>query len=275
MAGGGDLRHLLNCWHQHFNGSGREPARDRGVTNASLMMNLYDDVNYIFNTKWDFTNRFAGELDDFSSKGEQKGFLLTSNLVPDAVRIPLDSGEERGAGGWHICFNMARGSMSSHISQFPVGTYKKAHCHGPSAHVIILSGEGDPLMWPENGEPERYYWEVGTLIVPPNKTYHQHFNTGPTSARYLAFKHESALIRNHQGVPTAWISKRVGGDQIDYADERPDIRNDFEKALSKHGIASKMETVYEAEKVDSPPRLRDRRRRPTTTTGGAPLSGAA
>jgi len=45
------------------------------------------------------------------------------------------------AGGGHIRFNMAKGSMSSHISQFPVGTYKKAHCHGPSAHVIIRTGD--------------------------------------------------------------------------------------------------------------------------------------
>ena len=80
-------------------------------------------------------------------KAEKKGFLLVTNFVPDAVNLPLISAKERGAGGGHIRFNMAKGSMSSHISQFPVGTYKKAHCHGPSAHVIILSGEGFSLMW--------------------------------------------------------------------------------------------------------------------------------
>src|SRR5437879_11587379 len=30
----------------------------------------------------------------------------------------------------HIRFSMAKGSMNSHISQFPVGTYKKGHAHG-------------------------------------------------------------------------------------------------------------------------------------------------
>ena len=186
-------------------------------------MNLYDDANFVFNTAYDFKNRFAGEPDHFTPKTEPKGFLLPTNFVPDAVNLPLISAKERGAGGGHIRFNMAKGSMSSHISQFPVGTYKKAHSHGPSAHVIILSGEGYSLMWPEGEAPRRYDWQVGSMIVPPNKWFHQHFNSGPTPARYLAFKHEVALIRNSQGVPTAWISRRIGGDQIDYADETPEI----------------------------------------------------
>jgi len=109
-------------------------------------------------------------------------------------------------------------------------------------------------MWPEGGEPERYDWEVGTLIVPPNATFHQHFNTGPTPARYLAFKHEVALIRNSQGVPTAWISRRVGGDQIDYADESPRIRELFKDSLARHGIAPRMDDAYRAEIADLPPK---------------------
>jgi oxalate decarboxylase/phosphoglucose isomerase-like protein (cupin superfamily) len=248
----------LNCWHQHFNGSGQEPARYVGVTNAPAVMNLYDDTNFVFNTAYDFKNRFAGEPDYFNPKSEKKGFLLVTNFVPDGVNLPLISAKERGAGGGHIRFNMAKGSMSSHISQFPVGTYKKAHNHGPSAHVIILTGEGYSLMWQEGEEPTRYDWEVGTLIVPPNKWFHQHFNTGPTPARYLAFKHEVALIRNAQGVPTAWISRRVGGDQLDYADEEPRIRNMFAESLAKHGMTPRMDEVYRAELVDLPPKAPQR-----------------
>ena len=244
----------LNCWHQHFNGSGRDPARYVAVTNGPSVMNLYDDVNFVFNTLYDFKNRFAGEPDYFTPKTEAKGFLLPTNFVPDAVNLPLISAKERGAGGGHIRFNMAKGSMSSHISQFPVGTYKKAHAHGPSAHVIILSGEGYSLMWAEGEEPKRYDWQVGSLIVPPNKFFHQHFNSGATPARYLAFKHEVALIRNSQGVPTAWISRRVGGEQIDYADETPEIRSMFASALAKHGMTPRMEDAYQKELPDLPPK---------------------
>ena len=244
----------LNTIHQHFNGSGQEPARYVAVTNAPPIINLYEDIDFVFDTKHDFRNRFNGEPDYFANKGEQKGLLLDTNFVADAVNLPLISAKERGAGGGHIRFNMARGSMNSHISQFPVGTYKKAHAHGPGAHVIILSGEGYSLMWPEGEEPRRYDWEVGTMIVPPNLWFHQHFNTGATPARYLAFKHEVVSIRNAQGVPKAWISCRIGGDQIDYADESPVVRNLFADALARHGLKPRMEDAYQAELADLPPK---------------------
>ncbi|HEY7664395.1 MAG TPA: hypothetical protein VH934_14855 [Xanthobacteraceae bacterium] len=242
----------LNCWYRHFNGSGQEPVRYVGVTNAPSVINLYDDLDFVFDHPHDFTNRFSGEPDYFSAKGEQNGFLLQTNFVPDAVNLPLISARERGAGGGHIRFNMARGSIASHISQFPVGTYKKAHAHGPGAHVIVLSGEGYSLMWPEGEEPRRYDWQVGTLIVPPNAWFHQHFNCGPSPARYLAFKHFSP--RNAQGVPMSWISRRLGGMQIDYADEHPLVRRLFSEAIAAHGVTSRMDEIYAAESANLPPK---------------------
>ena len=71
--------------------------------------------------------------------------------------------------------------------------------------------------------------------------YHQHFNTGTEPARYLAFKHEVVSIRNAQGVPKAWISQRIGGDQIDYADESSYVRETFKEALAKHGLEPQMD----------------------------------
>lgn len=244
----------LNTWHQHFNGSGRKPARFVAVTNLPPVINLYEDVDFIFGTAHDFTGRFAGEPDYFSAKGEQKGLLLETNFVADAVNLPLIEAKERGAGGGHIRFAMARGSMNSHISQFPTATYKKAHRHGPGAHVIILSGEGYSLMWPEGEEPKRYDWQPGTMVVPPNMWFHQHFNTGTEPARYLAFKHEVVSVRNAQGVPKAWISQRVGGDQIDYADEPETVRTQFAEALAARGMTPRMEEAYRAELADLPPK---------------------
>jgi hypothetical protein len=244
----------LNAKYQHFNGSGKDPARFVSVTNMPPLMNIYEDPEFIFNTEFDFPGRFSGEPDYFADQGEQTGLMMETNFVSDAVNLPLMEAKERGAGGGHIRFQLAKSSMNSHISQFPIGTYKKCHRHGPGAHVIILSGEGYSLMWPEGEEPTRYDWEVGSMIVPPNMWFHQHFNTGTTPARYLAFKYEGVAIRNAQGVPKAWISSRIGGDQIDYADESEEIRSTFAGELSKYGLTSKMEEAYKAELPDLPPK---------------------
>jgi oxalate decarboxylase/phosphoglucose isomerase-like protein (cupin superfamily) len=243
----------LNTMHQHFNGSGKDVARFVSVTNAPAIINAFGDIDFVFGTQYDFKNRFAGESDYFANKGEQKGLLLDTNFVADAINLPLISAKERGAGGGHIRFSMAKGSMNSHISQFPVGTYKKAHAHGPGAFVIIMSGQGYSLMWPEGEEPRRYDWQEGTLITPPNMWFHQHFNTGTTPARYLAFKGEAVSIRNAQGVPKAWISRRIGGHQIDYADESQGVRQTFSEALGKVGLTPRMEEAYQAEIADLPP----------------------
>jgi oxalate decarboxylase/phosphoglucose isomerase-like protein (cupin superfamily) len=245
----------LNTWHQHFNGSGMTPARYVAVTNAPAIINAFGDVGFVFNTRYDFTDRFSGEPSYFANRGEQRGLLLDTNFVADAVNLPLMTASERGAGGGHIRFSLARGHMNSHISQFPVGTYKKAHAHGPGAHVIILTGDGYSLMWPEGEAPQRFDWHAGSMIVPPNLWFHQHFNTGTTPARYLAFKAEGVSIRNAQGVPKAWISRRLGGDQIDYADESPRVRQLFADALAERGLTPRMDAAYEAERAGlAPPR---------------------
>lgn len=245
----------LNTWHQHFNGSGREAVRYVASSNLPQVLNLYEDVDFVFNTSYEFRSRFDGEGDYFAARREKKGLLLNTNFVADASSLPLIESKERGAGGGHIRFSMAKGSMNSHISQFPVGTYKKAHRHGPGAHVIVLSGEGYTLMWPEGEEPRRYDWGPGSLVVPPNMWYHQHFNTGRAPARYLAFKHEGVAIRNSQGVPKAWISRRLGGDQIDYVDEAPLVRRMFRDALAEHGLKPAMDEFYAAElaELSAPP----------------------
>jgi oxalate decarboxylase/phosphoglucose isomerase-like protein (cupin superfamily) len=241
----------LNTMHQHFNGSGQTPARFVAVTNAPPVINLYGDLNFIFGANWDFTDRFAGEPDYFSAKAVQSGLRLETNLIPDVVNVPVARVEERGAGGGMIRFNLSKSSIGGHISQFPVGTYKKAHSHGPGAHVIILGGEGYSLMWQQGEDPRRYDWEIGTLIVPPNGWLHQHFNSGPTPARYLAFKHGSQ--RNSQGVMMCWISRRLGGDQLDYADESPVVRHLFAEALAHHGLKPQMEKAYAKELETLPP----------------------
>ena len=58
------------------------------------------------------------------------------------------------------------------------------------------------------------------------------------------------MDQSAQGAPKAWISRRLGGDQIDYADESPKVRQLFAKALAGRGLASRMEEAYTAEREE-------------------------
>jgi len=170
-----------------------------------------------------------------------------TNFVPNVRTIPLYLRSNRGAGGSFLHIELAENSMTTHISEFPVGTYKKAHRHGAGAHVAIIGGEGYSLMWPE-GEPiKRFDWHDGSVIVPPERWFHQHFNTGATPARYLALrwgsrKHARPMGQNY-GTDE---SVKAGGDQIEYADEDPQIRRMFEQELAKRGVACRMDDVIGA-----------------------------
>ena len=121
------------------------------------------------------------------------------------------------------------------------------------ARALGLLGSGAPAAAAGQGV-QRFEWREGSMIVPPNMWYHQHFNTGTTPARYLAFKHEVVSIRNAQGVPKAWISKRMGGDQIDSADESPRVRTWCAEALARHGLKPRLDDAYAAELTDLPPK---------------------
>ena len=70
----------------------------------------------------------------------------------------------------------------------------------------------------------------------------------------LALKHEGVSTRNSQGVPVAWISRRLGGGQLDYADESAYVRDTFREALARHGLEPAMDDAYEQEKESLPPK---------------------
>jgi quercetin dioxygenase-like cupin family protein len=239
----------LNTWRQHFNGSGEKPARLLGVTSAPPIMNTFRDLDFVFNNPFSFKGRFDPDADSFSGKGKQwmakNRPVWESNFIPDVRKLEVFAWKERGAGGGNIMIELSENCMSAHISEFPVGTYKKAHRHGAGAFVVIIGGEGYSLMWPEGEAPKRYDWHDGSVVVPPEQWFHQHFNTGATPARYLAIKpggrkHVRPFGLKHFGVDQ---STEQGGSQIEYEHEDPAIRRMFEEALAKNGVASRMPPI--------------------------------
>lgn len=74
--------------------------------------------------------------------------------------------------------------------------YRKAHRHSSDAFILLLSGSGYSLAWPEGNyhKRQRIDWQAGTLFAPPTYWYHQHLNSGPTPARYLAINVPELVI---------------------------------------------------------------------------------
>jgi hypothetical protein len=243
----------MNTWRQHFNGSGSEPARLLAVTSAPPVVNLFRDPAFFVNNPFAFADRFDSEPDSFSGRGESYQVkavkVWDTNFVPNVRTIPLHLRSNRGAGGSFLHIELSENALTAHISEFPVGTYKKAHRHGPGAHVVIIGGQGYSLMWPA-GEPiKRFDWHDGSIIVPPENWFHQHFNTGSTPARYLALRWGSKKYQRPWSDKNYGTDENIksGGDQIEYADEDPQIRRMFEQELGKIGIACRMDAVLAAQ----------------------------
>ncbi len=231
----------LNAWHQFYNGQGNENTRLYVVTSAPVVFNLYHNDEFIFNCDFKFKDRFDGTQDFFSKKGiEGPRRLWETNLIEDVGSFPLLDWKERGAGGVSRCFQFSENTMCAHTSEFSVGTYKKGHKHGPGFHVIIVSGEGYSLLWQSGKEKEmiKVPWSKGSVLVPPNMWFHQHFNTGSEPARYLAIHSYKASVK--WGKTLADVDSKKGGMQIEYEDEDPRIRQMFEEELQKRGVNCKM-----------------------------------
>jgi len=232
----------INCYYQHFNLDGQKPARFYGVTNAPMVINMYRNTDFIFNDEYVFNDRYDAEDNYFTDPGTHVGLRMwRTNFVPDLREFKLDDYHERGAGGVNMRFRLASNQMECHVSQFPPGTYKKGHKHGVGAHVLILNGIGYSLLWFKGEEPRKIDWKDGSVLSPKAMEYHQHFNTGPTPAAYLAMRLGS-LDRSGNGenreagaLPISTISEREGGWQVDYEDQDPLVHDLFEKECAKHG----------------------------------------
>jgi hypothetical protein len=151
-------------------------------------------------------------------------------------------------------FVLADGMMHAHISEMPVGTYKKGHRHGPSFHVMCVTGQGFSLMWYEgDADFRRIDWKHGVVLAPADRQFHQHFNTGPRPARYLATAvgglrypttatNRFALFGAKDGdKPGVSTSVKEGGGQIEYEDQDPRIHRLWLADMRKHNAAPQME----------------------------------
>jgi hypothetical protein len=163
----------------------------------------------------------------------------------------------KAAGGRSVSFENSENILGGHIGEWPVGVYHKAHYHGPGAILLGLKSRGYVLMWRnelgitpfQNGHGEqviRFNWKEGSVYSPGDGWLHQHFNTGAEPARHIAYhimvrsKYKVGFHHYRKDSDTNTVSMKKGGTMIDYEDEDPAIRREFEAALEAEGLTCQM-----------------------------------
>ncbi|HZT06842.1 MAG TPA: cupin domain-containing protein [Chloroflexota bacterium] len=243
-----------NCTHQLSNAQGNRPARLLHYNHLPIAMTLAPDPEFFFDNPYGRSDSLAAAGADFYSEakismpvegknapGLSQGMAYwLGNFFPDMQAwdslVPFRG---RGAGGHVVWIRYPGSTITNHMSVFPAQTYKKAHRHGPGVVIIIPGGEGYSVMWEEGKDKVFIPWHEGSVFVPPNRWFHQHFNVGGAAGRYLAFHAPRGVMQSER------IEDRAR-DQIEYPDEDPWIRQTFESELRKRGLVSLMpEKAYQ------------------------------
>ena len=178
--------------------------------------------------------------------------MWETNFVPDLAEIELRAWGDRGAGGTNIMFVLADGVMHAHISEMPVGTYKKGHRHGPGFHVMCVTGHGYSLLW-YDGEPDftRVDWKHGVVFPPADQQFPSTLiSTNPTLLRQVSVV-PGTHSRQRTDVPCSVetekgvVSTSPGRAGISRArDQHADIHRIWLEEMRKNGVDAKMQSSY-------------------------------
>ena len=110
------------CLVPHFNGQGDKPVRLLAMTNAPTVLNLYHNIDFVFNCDYRFTDRYAGEENFFNGEAkDSRAGVSRYQFYRDVRSYELPERNDRGAGGKMLMIEMSNNVMSAHISQFPGG----------------------------------------------------------------------------------------------------------------------------------------------------------
>lgn len=257
----------LNCQYQIFNSSGQKQIRISCTNNAPITLNLYHNKDFVFNNPFQFSERIGeqkhfdgdGDLSAYTHKTGVQRNVWETNFVHDLTSFKLYELEARGKGSSNISFILGDGTMHAHVSQIPSGRYKKAHRHAAGTHVHAVDGEGYSLLWFDgDSEFKEFPWQHGFMYTPPFWMFHQHFNTCPHPARYLACslgsrRYPFISLRRKSAEGAGSKSLQDGGRQLEYEDQDSRIHRKWIEALKVTGVKSQMGEIFDEEKIMSLP----------------------
>jgi mannose-6-phosphate isomerase-like protein (cupin superfamily) len=255
----------LNAYHRIVNATS-SPALLLAGTTAPNVINMFNNIDLVFNCSYQFRERFSG-ADDFYRPNDDiepdpiRGLAMRrTNIVPDVFNCQLPLDNRRSPGYRRVEPFMTGNTFYYWIGQHETGRYSKAHAHTSAAVLICIKGKGYTHTWPEklgitpwedgNSDQVRRleYEPIGMVSAAPGGAswYHQHFNISKTPFRLTAWfgpNHPSLQPRppGEKHIDYTGMDITEGGTSIPYWMEDPYVRKEFEARLKAEGGKSRME----------------------------------
>jgi quercetin dioxygenase-like cupin family protein len=263
----------LNAYHRFVNAS-NSPALILCGTSAPNIINLVDNLRFVFDCPFNFTERYSGENDYFIQKDDiepdpVRGLAMKrTNYMADIINTELPLDNRRSPGYRRVQPDMGGQRFHLWIGQHENGRYSKAHKHTSSAVLICVKGKGYTYTWPDalgmtpwkDGKGDKVirqdYEPIGLVSAAPmsGDWYHQHFGISKDPLRLTAWFGPNNHDAMRPGVPgeamaDVWaMDIDKGGKAVPYHLEDPYIRKEYEETLAKEGVVSRMEDKLYAPK---------------------------
>jgi quercetin dioxygenase-like cupin family protein len=261
----------LNAHHRIVNAT-NDPALLLFATTAPNVVNLVRNTDFVLGCDYAFTDQFDDEDDYYEPKeliepDPVRGLAMQrTNLIPDLVNAELPLDNRRSPGYRRIEPHMGSETHYLFCGQHETGRYSKAHAHESGAVLVCLSGKGFSHTWPQSAGTTPWqdgrgdlvkvqeYEPVGMISAAPmsGNWFHQHFGTSAEPLRLLALfgpndSHRRGGTPGEQMKDFSSIGIKEGGIAIEYRDEDPHVREDYERRLAANGATSRMTAeVYDA-----------------------------
>jgi hypothetical protein len=239
-------------------------------TSAPNIINLVDNMRFVFECPFDFTDRYSGQDDYFKSVEDiepdpVRGLAMRrTNFVPDLVNCELPLDNRRSPGYRRVEPWMGGNRFYLWIGQHETGRYSKAHKHASAAVLLCLKGKGYTYTWPAELGMNPWSEGKGHLVKQQNYEYgglvsaapmsgdwfHQHFGIGTEPLRVSAWHGPNNQRSRKAGLPGeaimdyGAIDLKKGGSAIPYCDEDPHLRQEFGRRLAEEGVKSRMEDAF-------------------------------
>ena len=110
------------------------------MTNLPMMLNAFHNEKFIFDnhlaSRSGRRRQASSAARASSSRCGPGRHMWETNFVPRPAQLQAGRVEGARRGQRQHRFILADGTMHAHMSEMPVGTYKKAHRHGADFHIF-------------------------------------------------------------------------------------------------------------------------------------------